>query len=363
MSVSATPSRRQFLASAAAATAASAIVAAAELDEVPSSPAARSAMGLTIASYWVRWGAKPSSDAFPRWSSALDVLDHCHKLGAAGLQIGVRGWQADFAGKMRERRERLGLWLEGQVSIPADEGDVDRFSSDLKSAREAGATILRCAIGNRRYEDFDTAEAFSQFRDRSLRSLTLAEPLARKHGVKLAVENHKDWRVPDLVDLLKRVSSEHVGVTLDTGNSIALLEDPMRVVADLAPFALTTHFKDMAVKEYADGFLLSEVPLGEGLLDLPAILDACRKANPSIRHNLEMITRDPLRVPCLTRRYWATFEDVPGRALADALSRVRANPPKKALPATTGLSPEDQLALEEQQVRRCFAYARQQLRL
>ena len=360
MSAHAAPSRRQFLASAAAATAGAALVAGAD----PIVPAgARSAMGLTIASYSVRWGARNSSDRFPRWSSALDVLDHCHALGAAGLQIGVRGWQSEFAGSVRDRRERLGLWLEGQVAVPADEADADRFSSDLKAAREAGATVLRCAIGNRRYEDFETAEGFRQFRDRALRSLTLAEPLARKVKVKLAVENHKDWLVPDLIDLLKHLSSEHVGVTLDTGNSIALLEDPMRVVADLAPFALTTHFKDMAVEEYTEGFLLSEVPLGEGFLDLPAILDACRKGNPAIRHNLEMITRDPLRVPCLTGRYWATLGDVPGRALADALSRVRTNPPKKPLPAIGGLSPADQLALEEEHVRRCFAYAGKELRL
>jgi sugar phosphate isomerase/epimerase len=356
-------SRREVLASAVAGFAVAAMPASGALAAAAPPPPARSAMGVTIASYTIRWGGRAESAKFPRWSGALDVLDHCHSLGAAGVQIGVRGWQSDFAGKVRERREALGMWLEGQVGVPADEGDVERFRSDLLGAREAGATILRCAIGGRRYEDFDTAEGFRRFRDRARRSLALAEPVAREHGVKLAVENHKDFRVPELLELLKHISSEHVGVTLDTGNSIALLEDPMQVVTALAPFTLTTHFKDMAVKEYADGFLLSEVPLGEGFLDLPGILAACRKANPNVRHNLEMITRDPLRVPCLTDQYWATFDGVPGRDLAAALSRVRANPPRQPLPATSGLSAEAQLALEEQHVRRCFAFARERLSL
>ena len=43
------------------------------------------------------------------------------------------------------------------------------------------------------------------------------------------------------------LGSEHVGVCLDTGNNVALLEDPMEVVETLAPLAFTTHIKDMAV--------------------------------------------------------------------------------------------------------------------
>ena len=155
--------------------------------------------------------------------------------------------------------------------------------------------------------------------------------------------------------MLKRIGSDRVGVCLDTGNSIALLEDPMEVVEALAPWAFTTHFKDMGVQEYERGFLLSEVPLGEGFLDLPRIVRVLRRARPEIRFNLEMITRDPLEVPCLTPKYWATFEDLPGRHLARSLTMVRDHPPKRALPRVAGLSREEQLKAEEDNVRRCLA--------
>ena len=77
--------------------------------------------------------------------------------------------------------------------------------------------------------------------------------------------------------------------------------------------AFTTHFKDMGVEEYREGFLLSEVPLGTGVLDLPRVIRTLRAAHPEIRFNLEMITRDPLEVPCLAVVYWATFPDLPGK--------------------------------------------------
>ncbi len=102
-------------------------------------------------------------------------------------------------------------------------------------------------LSGRCYETFDSLEKFEEFAERSWRSLVLAEPLLKKHELKLAVENHKDWLVPELVAMLKRIGSEHVGVCIDTGNSIARLEDPMAVVEAYAPYAVSTHLKDMGV--------------------------------------------------------------------------------------------------------------------
>jgi hypothetical protein len=45
-------------------------------------------------------------------------------------------------------------------------------------------------------------------------------------------------------------------------------------------------FKDMAVQEYEDGFLLSEVPLGDGILDLKQIAQMLRKTDPKMIFNL-----------------------------------------------------------------------------
>src|SRR5205085_11588376 len=148
---------------------------------------------------------------------------------------------------------------EGIVALPKDESDVARFESEVVSSKQAAATVLRTVcLNGRRYETFASSDEFRQFADRSWKSLTLAEPVAAKHHVRLAVENHKDWRTDEMLAWLKRLSSELVGVCLDTGNSVALLEDPHAVVEALAPWTFTTHFKDMAVSESDDGFLLSE---------------------------------------------------------------------------------------------------------
>ena len=80
------------------------------------------------------------------------------------------------------------------------------------------------------------------------------------------------------VALMKQYSSEYLGVCLDTGNNLSVLDDPMETVEKLAPYTFNVHLKDMATEEYAKGFLLSEVPLGEGMLDMKRIVGTIRRA-------------------------------------------------------------------------------------
>ena len=165
------------------------------------------------------------------------------------------------------------------------------------------------------------------------------------------------------MSLLKQVNSEWIGATLDFGNSMALLENPMTVVETLAPYVVSTHLKDMAVEEYADGFLLSEVPLGKGMLDLQRMVDLCKKNNPAVTYSLEMITRDPLEIPCLKDDYWSTFSDVSGKDLAWMLRTVKAQKYPSGLPRISQLSAENKLAAEENNILECLAYSKEKLRL
>jgi hypothetical protein len=120
----------------------------------------------------------------------------------------------------------------------------------------------------------------------------------------------------------------------------------------------------MAMEEYEEGFLLSEVPLGDGMLDLPRITDIIRGARPDVRFSLEMITRDPLQVPCLTDRYWASWDDDRGgRDLARMLTRIRSRQKQAPLPRITGLTSEQRRALEDDLVNRSIEYARDRLGL
>jgi sugar phosphate isomerase/epimerase len=316
-------------------------------------------MGVVVHSYASRWQSKVKSQKYPGFSNAVDLMEHCHKIGAGGVQVVVRDWTTDFVKKVRDKREKLGLYLEGSIAVPGKADDVPKFEQEVINSKEAGAQILRTVTSSgRRYEIFHSPEDVHEFKRNALASLKLAEPVLRKHKMKLAVENHKDWRADELVSALQQLKSEWIGVTLDFGNSISLIEDPMQVVEALVPFVFSTHVKDMGVEEYTDGFLLSEVPLGKGFLNLPKIVALCRQNNPAVAFNLEMITRDPLEIPCLKNEYWTAFNGVSGNDLARTLRMVKQNRYKSALPRVSQLSPEDRLAVEEENILECLIYSR-----
>jgi sugar phosphate isomerase/epimerase len=316
----------------------------------PANPA-RPHMGVVIHSYAIR-----------RFDDPLTFLDYCRALGAGGVQTSLGARDDAYADKVRERLAVHKLYLEGSIALPRDREDVGRFTAEVRTAKRCGASLFRTVLpGGRRYEVFDSAEGFRKAVQQGKQSLALARPVVEKHEVRMAIENHKDLQAPELLDLIKQFDTPLAGVCLDTGNNIALLENPQETAELLAPVTLATHIKDIGVEEYPEGFLLAEVPLGTGFLDLAKVVATVRKAQPGVRLNLEMITRDPLKVPCLTPRYWATLENVPGRRLAAMIALVRARAGKKPLPRIGELTGEEQIRREDENVRQSLRFARETL--
>jgi sugar phosphate isomerase/epimerase len=317
----------------------------------------RTPMGLTSDSFQSIRFASPK-----RLLEADRLMALAAEVGAAGAHGGMTDISEEWARRTRKMKDELGMYVEVQTFLPREDPAV--FEHAVRIARLAGATSLRvvCLLG-RRYEMFDDLQGWKEAVAGFHKQIAAAVPIVEKYKMPLGIENHKDWRVDQQVDLLRQYSSEYLGVSLDTGNNLALLEDPLEVVEKLAPYTFNTHFKDMGVEECEDGFLLSEVPLGEGILDMKAIVDTIRRAKPDVHFSLEMITRDPLEVPCLTEKYWSTFHDVPGVDLARTLTRVRAYKPTRPLPRITGLSEPERQALERELVERSILYARDHLGL
>ena len=297
----------------------------------------------------------------------VDWIDYCHGLGLGGVETSAPPKDPSEIARLRDKLESYNMHVIFNVRLPKTEADVAAFEEGVKAAREAGAYGLHAALTPRRYEQFDSFEAFKASFEQNQRTVALAEPVLRRNKIRLAIENHKGWRSAEQATWLKRLGSEYVGVHLDFGNNVSLCEDPMQTLDTLLPYVFSGHLKDMAVAPYEDGFLLSEVVLGEGFLDLESMVHKLRQKDPNMVLDLETITRDPLKIPVFTNKYWVTFDDsyspLPGRDLARTLETVKKNPPKKPLPHVTGLSPAEQLKNEDENNLACILYARRNLGL
>ncbi|MFN7997224.1 MAG: TIM barrel protein [Bryobacteraceae bacterium] len=313
----------------------------------------RSKMGIAVTSYMT----------FGRPKDTLQFLEYANALGAGGIQMPLTSENREYARKVRRRTEELGLYFELIGGLPKDR-DTSGFEQTVAAAQEAGARCIRVnCLPGRRYEDFTSLAQWNEAVGRAHKTIDAAARIVEKQQIPLAIENHKDWTADEFAALMRAKSGRWVGACLDTGNNIALLDDPMAVVEALAPFAVCTHLKDMGVEPYAGGFLLAEMPLGAGMLDLRRIVDTIQKARPGTRLSLEMITRDPLKVPCLSDAYWTTFPERSGRYLARTLRMVAEKRSARPLPVVENLPRDVQLRQEEDNVKASLEYAQNRLGL
>lgn len=307
---------------------------------------------------WMRQ-QDPTFDLF----EPINFLNHCRSLGAGGMQAKLGILEPKAAGRLRDLARQHALFIEGIIDPPDRDADRDRFEAEIKTAAAVGARAVRTVImPGRRYERFGTLSEFREYERRARQMVERAAPIVEKHRVPLAIENHKDQRDEARVALLKSIDCEFVGACIDTGNSLALLEDPIATVEAFAPWAKSVHLKDQALRESKDGFLLGDIPLGQGCFDLSRMVAILRKAQPQIRFVLEIITRDPLSVPCLTERYWATMPTVPGSDLARTLRMVRQHA-SEPLPSVSERALNARVELEDFNVTASLKYARDRLKL
>jgi 3-oxoisoapionate decarboxylase len=338
-------------------------------------PAAAVAVSTTVAAPPPKaWKMGGTSTAFSIRSSQLraagkqfDQLEYCHSIGMGGAETGLPSLEPAEVKKFRAKVESYEMYLSANgLRLPNTESDIPAFEQLVKAFAEAGAKASRCPQTQRRYEQYKSFEDFKADFARCRKQVELAEPIARKYKLKIGIENHKGQRFAEFLEWIKGVSSEWVGICFDIGNNYSLCDDPMEWLPQLAPYCVNVHIKDMALGEYQDGFLLSEVILGQGIMDLKKVVDTIRNQHPEITFGLEHITRDPLKIPVYTDQYWAVFDEkispLPGRDLAHILNLVRTKGSKQ-LPYISQLSPADQLKAEDENVLGCIKYARENLGL
>ena len=296
-----------------------------------------------------------------------DIIEYSREKGLGAPHISLRP-DTDAAGfaKIRNQLNKYDMRATVLVRTPRTDDELVKYDATLKqlSQMDGRVACVHDPFSGRRYEQFKNAAEFHEFDNVCKLAVRRAEPVLRKYKLPLAIENHKGWRSDELVAWVRSAQSEYVGVCLDLVNSVSLIETPQQTIDTLAPYTIYVSFKDIGVDFDKDGILLSEVPFGEGHLDLAAIVAKMQKKDRNMIFQLEMLTRDPLKVPIFTEQYWKVYDEkspVPPRDLAMLIDYVRNHPPKKPLPKTSGLTPEQHLALEDKLNQQCIDYARANL--
>jgi sugar phosphate isomerase/epimerase len=299
-----------------------------------------------------------------RVDDPLELAGLAVSLGAAGIQGPMPDLSDSAVRQLHGTLESNGLYFESAASFPFKQSDTGLFEKQLSAAKAAGARCIRLAcLSGRRYENFHSLAEWHEFVARANDGIRRMVALAERAHLPVALENHKDWTGEEMAALMKEYSSQYLGVCLDFGNNLALLDDPYEVVEALAPYAISTHMKDSRVSlgamggsnGEAKGLLLADVVLGDGVLDIARILELLRKGGRNPKLSLEMITRNALQIPVFSPAYWTTFPERQGLRLALVVELGARRPVPPA--SLDSLSKENRVLLEERNIRRCLEWA------
>jgi sugar phosphate isomerase/epimerase len=199
-------------------------------------------------------------------------------------------------------------------------------------AERLGSPILRCVGGNlfTRDEGHDMAA----LADQVVAILREACKAAEDLGIKIAMENHADFTVRELAGILARVNSPAFGFTVDCANLAFDLDDPLRLAQIMAPYALTTHYKNYRIIRTSNGLALENCALGEGEIDIARIAEILARHNPRININIEIHSQyAPFTLNILDEAFFQRHPSPPGDGLAWHLKQAWTKPALEALPA------------------------------
>ena len=102
-------------------------------------------------------------------------------------------------------------------------------------------------------------------------------------GVKLAVENHGgDLQAREMKMMIEAIGPDVMGVCLDSGNPVWMLEDPHMTLEMLIPYAETCHVRDSAVWKVPEGIAVRWVNMGDGNVDIDGWIRKFIQAKPGL---------------------------------------------------------------------------------
>jgi sugar phosphate isomerase/epimerase len=127
-------------------------------------------------------------------------------------------------------------------------------------------------------------------------------------GILLAFENHDRFPVRTLAEIIERLGPEWTGICLDTANSFGALEGPRVAVETLAPYTVNLHLKDLVIYRtiHTMSYIIEGRPLGQGMVDIPWVLDEVRRYGRDMSVILEMWTppEEDLEATIAKERRW-----------------------------------------------------------
>ena len=239
-------------------------------------------------------------------------IDRCHEWGLDSLNVHLLE-DGDAAAQGKRLADAGIEWiggLDGAWALDADEWPAMR-DQVLQRLEEFGAGGVRIASlvnsdppgppgqpmpnGGLRFGHFSREVPMPEQIDRMVRNLPDIVRQAETYGIVLCFENHMDYRISEIVQVVEAVDSPSLKVNYDFANSYSVAEDQVDAAHLAAPYTVMTHLKDMRVQSITTTGepQFFHAPVGYGSVEIAEILGILQRGAPdpdNIAHCIETPT-------------------------------------------------------------------------
>ena len=227
-------------------------------------------MKLGISSYAYTWAIGVPGQIPDRPMDCFQLLERAIEFNVSCLQVAD-----NLPLHQLEKQPRFELLKKAQDSgIMIEVGmrglTEENFSRYLDLAEYFRSPILRAVIDAGEFKP-GLQEIISRIRE------YLPELISR--NIQLAIENHDRLKATEFARIIETIGDTHVGICLDSVNSMGAGEGLEEVLRTLGPYTINFHIKDFVVRRayHMMGFNIEGTPAGSGMLPVEEILEKLEK--------------------------------------------------------------------------------------
>ena len=247
--------------------------------------------------------------------------------------------------------DQLKMALDARQMILVADGpivDVEYYTRMLPLAARAGAKVMRAVVsgileGVRHTihqqtgampgwnalatGKASTANTWADYLAEIRRRLQELLPVLKDNNMVLALENHQDCTSDELLAFCD-LDPDHIGVTFDVVNPLAVAEEPFEFARALGAHIRDVHIKDYSIRATASGYRLIRAAIGQGVIDWPAMIALVKQLAPNAYFNIELAAIMGRHVRLFEAEWWSSYPPRDIRAVQPVLQYLA----ERALP-------------------------------
>jgi len=225
--------------------------------------------------------------------------------------------------------------------------------------RVAGALGCKSIIFRPEFERPHSEKAMAARLEELHHVIAQALPMAERYALLLALSGAGRLTAKELLRLYKAAQSELVSIALDPASALCVLEDPVAWAELLGGYAACLQISDYQIASASDGARLYCCPFGEGMVNIPALLEIARKSSLEVAVSVATPS-EMLHLPLLDDLYLERFQELRPIQLARMvrLIKERGKEPAPVLLQNTDLSEDEILAVEEDRFEQSLEWLR-----